>query len=83
MSERPSGRLDPDRFRGHGCAFCGTAIPLNDFTQLPITIATGGKLIRYWAHRACFRDRLVDRMRSTVETIALATPEEIMPPRRS
>src|SRR5438105_14825442 len=82
MNERPGGRLEPAGFGGHTCAFCGSAIPLSEFTQLPITIATGGKLIRYWAHRGCFRGRLLERMRPTVETIPLATPEEIMPPKR-
>ena len=80
-AETARAYLDPRGFKGHSCAFCGTVIPISESSQIPMSISTGGKVARYWAHRECFRERLIPDLQPTVERILPASTDDIFPAR--
>jgi hypothetical protein len=73
------------RFEGevtaHGCAFCGNRILFDEPDQLPLIIPNGGGEHRFWAHRACFRERVQPQMQAAVDRIPPARREDVFPKR--
>jgi hypothetical protein len=71
------GDLSATGFRGHTCAFCRVNIALEDRLQLPISILSGGRTFRCWAHRECAQKAFELTVAEQVLVLPEASPSEI------